>query len=86
MERRYGSRLGSTLSGSKKILDAELDEPGSDGRLSDDAEAGGAEGGSGVGELRVVQGVIELDAEGEFGIFSETADPARLPSEKSVLT
>ena len=43
-------------------------------------------GRAGIGELGMVQRVVELDAEGEFRVLAQAADAARLPSEKSVFT
>ena len=53
----------------ENILQAELDQPGSHGGLGDDTERCRAESRAGIGELRVIERVVELHAEGQDGVF-----------------
>src|SRR5690242_5192823 len=56
------------------VLQRKLNQPGRNGGLRDDAEAGSAEVGAGVGELRMIQRVVELGAKRELRVFAEAAD------------
>src|SRR4029450_11258507 len=59
---------------SKKVLQSKLNQPRRHRGSSDDAEVCGPKVGSGIGELRMVQSVVELHAESELCIFAKAAD------------
>src|SRR5262245_18619807 len=59
---------------SKKVLQSKLNQPRRHRGPSDDAEVCGPKVGSGIGELRMVQSVVELHAESELCIFAKAAD------------
>ena len=70
----------------KQVLQAKLNQPRRHRGLRDHAETRGPEGRPGVGELRMIHGIVELHAEREFRAFAQSADRDRLPSEKSAFT
>src|SRR5579884_1612308 len=59
--------------GLEEVFQAELDQPGRDGGLGDDAEICGAEVCARVGELRMIESVIELGPKSELAIFAQAA-------------
>jgi hypothetical protein len=59
---------------SKNIFQAELDQTRSHRGLCDDAEGGRPKSCAGISELRVVEGVVELRAESQLGVFAQAAD------------
>src|ERR1035437_4529558 len=63
---------------SKQVLQGKLNKSWGDRVLRDHAEGGGAEGRPGIGELRVVQRVVEFRAEGQDAVFAKCADAERL--------
>src|SRR2546425_8170121 len=62
----------------ENVLQAELDQPGRHRGLADDAEVGRPKIRTGIGELRVIEGIVELYTESKLCVFPKAADRSRL--------
>ena len=72
------SRLTSCGSRLEEILQGELNQPGRYRVLRDHAEGGGTERRPRIGELRVIQRVVEFRTEGQDGVFAKSSDAESL--------
>src|SRR5258708_36262845 len=63
---------------SKQIFEAELDQPRRHRSLRDDAEACRPKIRARIGELRVVEGIVELRAKSKLCVFPDAAHRGRL--------
>src|SRR2546425_10936273 len=62
----------------ENVLQAELDQPGRHRGLADDAEVGRPEIRTGIGELRVIESIVELHTERKLCVFPKAAGRSRL--------
>ena len=66
----------------EEILQAELDQSWRHRGLCDDAEVCSPKIRAGIGELRVIEGIVELCAERQLCVFPEAPDRGRFADRK----